>query len=103
MAKDSLGQVLATLAEKIKKPHTLDYLEMMAARRAVIFAQEIGLQQCHFEGDSEIIIKALKAGDMFFSFFGHLVRDTLVVVNSFTSFSFSNIVRQGNAVAYALA
>ena len=75
---------------------------MMAARTVVIFAQEIGLQQCQFEGDSETIIKALKAGDMFSSSIGHLVRDTLVIVNSFSSFSFSRIVRQGNVVAHVL-
>ena len=66
---------------------------MIAARRVVIFAQEIGLQQCYFEGNSETIIKALKTGDMFSSSFGHLVRDTLAFVNSLRSFSFSHIVR----------
>ena len=57
---------------------------------------------CQFEGDSKATIKALKAGDMFSSSIGHLVRDTLVIVNSFSSFSFSCIVRQGNAVAHVL-
>ena len=72
-------------------------------RRPVIFAQEIGLQQYHFKGDSETIIKALKVGDMFSSSIGHLVKDTLVIVSSFSSSSFSHIVRQGNAMAHALA
>ena len=45
VVRNSAGQVLAALAEKIKnkKPHNVDCLEMTAARRAVIFAQEIGL------------------------------------------------------------
>ena len=76
---------------------------MMAVRRAVIFAQEIGLQKCQFEGDSKTIIKALKIGDMSSSSFGHLVRDIFSIANSFLDFSFSHIVRQGNAVAHALA
>ena len=66
---------------------------MLAARRVVIFAQEIGLQKCHFEGDSETIIKALKIGDMSSSPIGHLVRDILTIANSFLDFSFSHIVR----------
>lgn len=74
VVRDSLGQVLAALAEKIKKPRIVDCLEMMAARRAVFFAQEIDLQQCHFEGDYEVIIKALKTGNLFSSSFGNLVR-----------------------------
>ena len=80
----------------------MDCLEMMATRKAMIFAQEIGLQKCHFEGDLETIIKALKIGDMSSSPFGHLVRDILAIVNSFLDFSFFHIVRQGNAVAHTL-
>ena len=41
---DSSGQVLAALAEKIGKPCNIETLEMLAARRAVIFAMEIGIQ-----------------------------------------------------------
>ena len=55
----------------------------------MIFAQEIGLQKCQFEGDSKTIIKALKIGDMSSSSFGHLVRDTLAIVSSFMDFSLS--------------
>ena len=71
---------------------------MIATRRAVIFSSKIGLQQCQFEGDSEIGIKALQMGDMFSSSFSHLVRDILILVTSLQSFFLSHIVRQGNAV-----
>ena len=90
------------MAEKIRKPHNVESLEMIAARHAVIFASKIGLQLCQFEGDSEIGIKAPQTGDVFSSFFGHLVRDTLIHVNSLRSFPFSHTVRQGNAIAHAL-
>lgn len=40
------------MVEKIRKPRNGENLEMLA-RRAVIFASEIGLQQSYFEGDSE--------------------------------------------------
>ena len=53
MVRDSLGLVLAAMAEKIWKPHNVESLEMIAARRVAIFASELGLQQGHFEGDSE--------------------------------------------------
>ena len=42
--RDSMGQVIATMAEKIRKPHSMECLEMVAARHAVVFAAEIGLQ-----------------------------------------------------------
>ena len=50
-------------------------MEILAARRAVIFAMEIGIQQPHFEGDSETVTKALQMGNMFSSSFGHLVKE----------------------------
>ena len=39
---------------------------------------------------------------MLCSAFGHLVRETLSLVNSFESFSFSHSYRQGNIVAHVL-
>ena len=76
VVRESLGLVLVAMAEKIWKPHNVESLEMLAARRAIIFAKELGLQQGQFEGDTEICIKALQKGELFSSSYGHLVRDT---------------------------
>lgn len=82
----------------------MECLEMLAARRAVIFAKELGLQQAHWEGDSESVIKALQKGDMLFSSFGHIVKEIQFhVSSSLRSFYFSHIGRQSNAVACTLA
>ena len=55
---------------------------MLAAIRAMIFANELGLQQAHFEGDSEIVIKAIQKGNILFSSFGHIVREIQFYVSS---------------------
>ena len=90
VVQDSSGQVVATMAEKIQKPHSLESLELLVARRAMIFFFiEIGLQQFQFKGNSKTSIKALQTGEMLSSSFGHLVRDTLIHVSSLRSFSFS--------------
>ena len=102
VVRDSRGLVVAAMAEKIIKPHSVKCLELLAARRAVIFAKEIGLQQSHFEGDSETVIKGLLGGGMQFSSLGHLFREILYHVSSMRSFSFAHVVRQSNVVAYAL-
>ena len=60
VVRDSNGLVVAAMAEKIKQPHSVECLEMLAARWAVIFVKEIGLQESHFEGDSELVIKELQ-------------------------------------------
>ena len=68
----------------------------------MIFTKEIGLQQSHFEGDSEMVIKGLQGVGTQFSSLGHLVRDTLSHVSSLWSFSFAHVVRQSNAVVHVL-
>lgn len=44
VVRDYTGQVLAAMAKKIRKPYNVESLEMIVARRAVIFASEISLQ-----------------------------------------------------------
>ena len=51
VVKDSMGQAITALAKEILKPHSVDSLEMVVARCVVIFASELSLQQCQFEGD----------------------------------------------------
>ncbi|XP_075663193.1 uncharacterized protein LOC142632725 [Castanea sativa] len=70
---NSEGLVLVALSEKIMKPQTAELVEILAARRAVLFSIETGFHNSVFEGDST------------------------------SSCSFSNVGRQDNAVAHALA
>nr|POF25913.1 hypothetical protein CFP56_37916 [Quercus suber] len=51
------GQVLAALSEKVMI--LVKILEMLAAQRAAIFAQELGFRQVCFEGDVELVVKSL--------------------------------------------
>ena len=59
VVRNDLGQVMASLAEKLAMPPTVEILETMAARRAMIFMEELGLRRAIFEGDSETVVKAL--------------------------------------------
>ena len=102
MVRDSGGLVVAAMAKKISKPHSVECLEALAARHAMIFAKEIGLQQSHFEGDLETVIKGLLERSMQSSSIRHLFRDILFHVSSMQSFSFTHVVRQSNAVVHVL-
>ena len=53
---------MASLAEKIVMPQTVEILEALATRRAMIFMEELGLGRVIFEGDSESVVKALIGG-----------------------------------------
>nr|POE67680.1 hypothetical protein CFP56_13828 [Quercus suber] len=50
MVRNELGQVMGSLAEKIDMSPTVEVLKAMAARRAMIFMEELGLRQAIFEG-----------------------------------------------------
>ena len=98
MVQNSLGEVMAVQSEKIKKPSSDEILEMLAVRRVVQFVKEIGLNHSCFEGDSEIVVKALRGGDMF-----HLLLVIYLETTSMWSYSLSHLVKQGNVVAHFLA
>lgn len=53
------SEVKAALVEKICK---LPLAEVLVAKRATLFAQELGLEKVIFEGDSKQVIKALQWG-----------------------------------------
>ncbi|KAK7860326.1 hypothetical protein CFP56_039662 [Quercus suber] len=60
--RDSRGEVKAALSEKIKKPPTVDVLELLAAKRAMTFSLETGTTRALVEGDSATVIKAIQLG-----------------------------------------
>ena len=57
--RNSEGQVMATLLEKIKKPPSVVTLDLLVARRVAAFVSKTGFQQSCFESDTEIVIKSL--------------------------------------------
>ena len=67
------------------------------------FSLETDTTRVVLEGDSASVIKAIQLGGWDFAQGGHLIHDISTLKNSFQSISFSHVVRQGNAVAHALA
>lgn len=75
----------------------------MAGYRAVEFDSEIGIGSAIVEGDSEIIVKALRNRDNGLISYGPLINDVSLFLGLFSEFSYSHIRRDGNKVAYSLA
>ncbi|KAK9986628.1 hypothetical protein SO802_031579 [Lithocarpus litseifolius] len=103
LIRDVKGLVIAALAEKILYPGSVEVLEALAARRAARFVVELGLNDSEFEGDSEVVWRALTTADEAHSSMGEIIKDTLSIVGSLQTFSFSHTRRQGNCAAHALA
>ena len=53
------GGVLAALSEKIMKSQSAELVEILAARRAILFSAEVSFFNSIFEGDSSNVIRSL--------------------------------------------
>ena len=78
---------------KKKKMASVDILEALAARRAVQFILELGFKQSMFEGDSEVIIKALDNEDFLLVSVGNIVKDIWSMLGLLQTKSFSYVRR----------
>ena len=94
---------MGSLVEKIDMPSTVEVLEAMAARRAMLFMEELGLSHAVFEGDSELVVNALVGHCPDRASIGHIIKDCKSLRGLFQTYSFSHVRRQGNGVAHALA
>ena len=78
-------------------------VEAIAACRAVEFSSEIGVDCAIVEGDSEVIVKALRNNDNRLTPFAPLMNDVSLFSGLFSELSYSHIRRDGNKVAHSLA
>ena len=103
VVRNELRQVMASLAKTLVMPSMVEVLKAMAARRVMIFMEELGLRQAIFEGDSELVVKALIGDCPNRSCIGHIVKDCKSLMGFFQTYPFSHVGRQSNGVAHALA
>lgn len=73
--RNSKGEVMAALSEKIMKPPAMETVELLAARCAVAFSLEVGFRNSVFEDSSASIIKTLQDRNMPNSQGGHIIKD----------------------------
>ena len=103
VVRDSHGKVLVALAEKIKLPSSSDEVEALAVVRAITLAMDLNLPSFIVEGDSEVVILALRKEDESFSSFCHLICSIKHYLAFCNCFSFSHTRRLGNSLAHSLA
>ena len=103
VVRDQAGLVLAALSQKIPLPTLVETVKVIVARRALVFAKELRFERVMVEGDSEVIVKAIREKSLLSSVLGHILEDIHVLSSSFSSISFHHIKRIGNCVAHRLA
>ena len=100
---DSYGRVMGSLAERVLLPTSTATVETLACRRALLFAKELCIFDVVFEGDAELIIKALLGREVDHPEYGHVIQDSLVLATEFRFCKFDHVKRLGNLVAHFLA
>ena len=93
---------MASMSEKIKLPSSSNEVEALAAVRAISFALELHLPSVMVEGDSKLIILALRSKEESFTSFGYLICSIKQSLGIFSCISFSHTCRTGYSLAHTL-
>ena len=91
------------MSQRVPIPFSAATVEALACRRALVFAKEVSAWDCIFEGDVEVLIKAICMKDVSNPEYGHVIEDILVLVRDFHVSVFNHVKRSGNQVAHHLA
>ena len=100
--RDSRGLVMGSMSQVISLPLTIVELETLAAKKALEFATDLGLDSVVLEGHSEILMNALMDNSLLLASFGILIQDIKAYAEFFQCISFSNVRREGNIIAHNL-
>ena len=75
VVRDSAGQVLASMSQKINQAYSAEQIETLDACKALQFASDIGFRVAVLEGDSQILMKRLADNLEVLSYSGVLLKD----------------------------
>nr|XP_023916941.1 uncharacterized protein LOC112028476 [Quercus suber] len=101
--RDESGLIIAALSQKIPLPRSVDMVEALDARQALIFAQEISIFKAEVEGDSLNVIQALNNPKPNRTLMGHIISDIQCLGAAMQKCDFMHTRRGGNMLAHSLA
>ena len=81
--RDQVGLAIATLSQKLTATHSIEMTEALAAKRAILFAKEVGLTNVAFEGDTENVIRDLCNSEIMNSTYGLVIKDAKSMLLAF--------------------
>ena len=95
--------MIISLVQPLNQAFKAVEIEALAASCALELAADIGLDNVIVEGDSLVVMQALKSKVVGLVAYGLLIRDAFSLVGNFSKVSYSHIKREGNKVAHGLA
>ena len=97
------GRVIASMAESFQLPFSVTIVEVIAAKKALQFAKDLGLSSIVLEGDSKITIDGLMGEDSSLAEYGHLIDEAKEIAKKLIEVEFNHVQRQANNVAHNIA
>nr|POE71779.1 hypothetical protein CFP56_31880 [Quercus suber] len=88
IVRNAEGCVLASMAETFHLPFSVAAVEVIAAKKALQFARDIGLSSIILEGDSKITIDGLKSTYSSLNDYGHLLVEAKEVAKQMEAVEF---------------
>ncbi|XP_030930265.1 uncharacterized protein LOC115955973 [Quercus lobata] len=101
--RDEDGNVVAAMCRKLDLPLGVLETEAKALEIGMTFAEEVGLRDMVFEGDSQLIINAVHGTGEAVSSVLNIIQGVLRKAQCFRTFDFLHTKRQGNVSAHLLA
>ena len=74
--RDSEGEIIVVLSQRTPIPFSVEMAKAMAARRALIFAQELSLSMVMMEGDCLRVVSVLNSSVSCNMLYGNVVEET---------------------------
>ncbi|XP_023924335.1 uncharacterized protein LOC112035736 [Quercus suber] len=103
IVRNAEGSVLASMAESFHLPFSIAAMEVIATKKAIQFAKDIGLTSIILEGDLKSAIEGLKCKSSSLIEYGHLLVEARDVANQLDLVEFQYMPRQANKSAYNIA
>ena len=101
--RDKEGLVIASMAIRVPQQLQPIEIEALATNKALEFAKELDISDVVLEGDSLLVMTALKSKNIGLAPFGLLLQDSLALSSGFSKLFYSHTKREGNIVAHNLA
>ena len=103
LIRDEEGNIIGALSKKIWVPLKAIEIEAKAVEVGLQFAKDLSIRDFILEGDSLLVINALKELSPPPSFVAAIISSSLLVSQEFRHVVFSHVRRQGNRPVHLLA
>ena len=100
--RDENGLVLGSCTKRLPQAYSAVEVEALAAATALALAKDLGVTWAILEGDSLVVIKALREKEQLLSPTGLLLEDVRMLSQSFRKLLYSHTKREGNSITHNL-